>query len=44
MLARYIPSTLDGDEPAVITSAFGHDGFLIEDDAVGHHLGRLLAT
>ncbi len=44
VLARFIPRTLDGDEPAVITSAFGHDGFLIEDDAVGHHLGRLLAS
>jgi homoserine O-acetyltransferase len=42
VLARYIPGAIDGDEPAVITSAFGHDGFLIEDEAVGLHLGRLL--
>jgi homoserine O-acetyltransferase len=42
VLARHIPGAIDGDEPAVITSAFGHDGFLIEDDAVGLHLGRLL--
>jgi homoserine O-acetyltransferase len=42
VLARHIPGAIDGDEPAVITSAFGHDGFLIEDEAVGLHLGRLL--
>ncbi|MET0975124.1 MAG: homoserine O-acetyltransferase [Leifsonia sp.] len=41
-IARYIPHTLDGDEPVVIESAFGHDGFLIEEDAVGRHLLRLL--
>jgi homoserine O-acetyltransferase len=44
VLARHISGAIDGDEPAVITSAFGHDGFLIEDDAVGHHLARLLST
>jgi homoserine O-acetyltransferase len=42
VLARHIPGAIDGDEPAVITSAIGNDGFLIEDEAVGLHLGRLL--
>lgn len=41
-IARSIPNTLDGNEAVVLTSDFGHDGFLIETDAVGAHLGRLL--
>ncbi|WP_460776247.1 homoserine O-acetyltransferase MetX [Microbacterium sp. GXF7504] len=41
-IARGIRNSLDGDEAAVITSDFGHDGFLIETDAVAHHLRRLL--
>jgi homoserine O-acetyltransferase len=42
-IARHIPSALDGTEPVVISSRFGHDGFLIEDEAVGAHVSRLLA-
>ena len=41
-IARGIRDTLDGDEAVVLTSDFGHDGFLIETAAVGHHLRRLL--
>jgi len=41
-IARGIPNTLDGNEAVVLTSDFGHDGFLIETDRVGHHLQRLL--
>jgi homoserine O-acetyltransferase len=41
-IAHGIRNTLDGDRAAVITSDYGHDGFLIETDAVAHHLGRLL--
>ncbi|HCS61086.1 MAG TPA: homoserine O-acetyltransferase [Microbacterium sp.] len=41
-IARSIPNTLDGNEPVVLTSDFGHDGFLIETDEVGAHLRRLL--
>ena len=41
-IAAGIPNTLDGDEPVVIESEFGHDGFLIEEIAVGAHLRRLL--
>ena len=43
-IARGIPGTLDGDQAAVISSDFGHDGFLIETDVVAHHLGRLLSA
>jgi len=41
-IAAGVPDTLDGDHAAVITSEFGHDGFLIEHEAVGAHLRRLL--
>jgi len=41
-IARGIRDTLDGDEAVVLTSDFGHDGFLIETDRVGAHLRRLL--
>jgi homoserine O-acetyltransferase len=43
-IARHLPNGLDDGEAVVITSEYGHDGFLIEDDAVGHHLRRLLAS
>ncbi|QWS34350.1 homoserine O-acetyltransferase MetX [Curtobacterium aetherium] len=41
-IASGVRDTLDGDRSAVITSEFGHDGFLIEHEAVGAHLRRLL--
>jgi homoserine O-acetyltransferase len=41
-IARAIPNTLDGNSPTVITSDYGHDGFLIETHVVGTHLRRLL--
>ncbi|MCZ0709038.1 homoserine O-acetyltransferase [Microbacterium paraoxydans] len=40
-IARSIANVLDG-EAVVLTSDFGHDGFLIETEAVGAHLRRLL--
>lgn len=43
-IARGVPNTLDGDEAVVLTSDFGHDGFLIETAAVGAHLRRLLGA
>lgn len=43
-IARGIRNTLDGDEAVVLTSDFGHDGFLIETAAVAHHLRRLFAA
>lgn len=41
-IARHLPHNIDGTVPSVLNSAFGHDGFLIEDDAVGGELRRLL--
>jgi homoserine O-acetyltransferase/O-succinyltransferase len=42
-IARHLPDTIDGDAPVVIESDFGHDGFLIENDAVSAQLRRLFA-
>ncbi|HWR84780.1 MAG TPA: homoserine O-acetyltransferase [Rhodoglobus sp.] len=44
LLAAHLPGNLDGDEPHVIASPFGHDGFLIEEAAVGAQLRRLLES
>ncbi|MEV8134110.1 homoserine O-acetyltransferase MetX [Microbacterium aurantiacum] len=41
-IARGIRHTTDGDHAVVLTSDFGHDGFLIETASVGAHLRRLL--
>lgn len=43
-IARLLPSTIDNGAAAITTSAFGHDGFLIEDHVVGAHIRRLLDT
>ena len=40
---RGIRSTIDA-ETVVLSSDFGHDGFLIETAAVGAHLRRLLES
>jgi len=43
ILAQHIPGTLDGsNEPVVVSSPFGHDGFLIEAEAVGREVRALL--
>jgi homoserine O-acetyltransferase len=42
-IALGMPGNIDGDEAVIISSAFGHDGFLIEHEIVGAHLSRLLA-
>ncbi|MCW4386621.1 homoserine O-acetyltransferase [Salinibacterium sp. SYSU T00001] len=44
VIARGLAGNIDGDEAVIISSSFGHDGFLIEDDLVGPHLERLLAS
>jgi homoserine O-acetyltransferase len=44
LIAKHVPNNIDGTEAAVISSGFGHDGFLIEDAVVGAHLARLLAA
>lgn len=43
-IARHVASNIDGNEPVVISSEFGHDGFLIEGASVGRELRRLLDT
>ena len=43
-VAEHLTGALDGAEPTVLRSGFGHDGFLIERDAVGHALERLLSA
>jgi homoserine O-acetyltransferase/O-succinyltransferase len=41
-IAEGVPDTLDGDRAVVLDSEFGHDGFLIEHEAIGRQLRRLL--
>lgn len=41
-IALHVPGNLDGTDPVVISSEYGHDGFLIENELVGRELGRLL--
>lgn len=43
-IASHLPDTIDGTEPVVIESDFGHDGFLIENDAVSEQLRRLFGA
>jgi homoserine O-acetyltransferase len=43
-VAANLPGNIDGAVPHIITSPFGHDGFLIEDRAVGAQILRLLNT
>lgn len=43
-IAALLPNSVHGPEPVVVSSEFGHDAFLIEDDAVGRALGALLAA
>jgi len=42
LIATHVASNIDGDRPHVISSPFGHDGFLIEDRIVGAQISRLL--
>jgi homoserine O-acetyltransferase len=41
-IAAHAPGNIDGTEPHLISSPFGHDGFLIEDRLVGAQIERLL--
>jgi homoserine O-acetyltransferase len=43
VIAQNVPGNIDGTDAVVISSPFGHDGFLIEYDVVGRELSRLLA-
>ena len=42
--AEELAGGIPGARRETITSLHGHDGFLIETAAVGHHLRRLLAA
>jgi homoserine O-acetyltransferase len=42
VIARSLPHNIDGGTAVVLESDFGHDGFLIEGEAVGNQLRRLL--
>jgi homoserine O-acetyltransferase len=44
LVARHIPGNIDGTDATVISSKFGHDGFLIENELVGTQLERLFAS
>ncbi|GAA0996421.1 homoserine O-acetyltransferase MetX [Subtercola frigoramans] len=44
LIARHIRGNIDGTQAHVISSRFGHDGFLIEYDTVGAQLKRLLTS
>ncbi|WP_167140273.1 homoserine O-acetyltransferase [Diaminobutyricimonas sp. TR449] len=44
LVARHLARNIDGRDAAVISSPYGHDGFLIENDLVGTQLRRLLET
>jgi homoserine O-acetyltransferase len=41
-IARHLRHNLDGTYPVVLESGYGHDGFLIETEAIGAQLTRLL--
>ena len=42
-IATHLRHNIDGTGPVVLESGYGHDGFLIENDAIGRELRRLLA-
>jgi homoserine O-acetyltransferase len=44
LVARHLARNVDGREAVVISSPYGHDGFLIENELVGTQLRRLLET
>src|SRR5690606_31938611 len=41
-LAARLPHGIDGNRAVELSSTYGHDAFLIEHEAIGHHLKRLL--
>ncbi|HEY9497766.1 MAG TPA: homoserine O-acetyltransferase [Terrimesophilobacter sp.] len=41
-IARELGGAIDGGEATIISSEYGHDGFLIEDELVGPAIARLL--
>src|SRR6218665_125821 len=43
-IATHMPHRVPGLEPIVLQSEYGHDAFLIEDDAVGAAIAKLLTA
>ncbi|MBM7831181.1 homoserine O-acetyltransferase [Agromyces cerinus] len=43
-IAAGLPGSVHGPAPVVVSSEYGHDAFLIEDDAIAAALGGLLAA
>ena len=43
-VAARLRHSVHGDTPVILSSEYGHDAFLIENDAVGAALARLLAA
>ncbi|MFB9310473.1 homoserine O-acetyltransferase [Agromyces hippuratus] len=43
-IAAGLPGSVHGASPVVVSSEYGHDAFLIEDDAIAAALGGLLAA
>jgi len=41
-IAAHLPNNIDGTRAVELESGYGHDGFLIEKDAIGDQLRRLL--
>ena len=44
LIAAHLRNGIDGAEPVVLHSEYGHDGFLIENEMVGRELSRLLSV
>ncbi len=44
IIAAHLPGNIDGNDIELISSDYGHDGFLIEDDKVAAAIRRLLAA
>lgn len=43
-IAAGLPASIHGHSPVVVASEYGHDAFLIEDDAIAAAIGELLSA
>jgi homoserine O-acetyltransferase len=42
LIASLLPATINDGRAAILSSPFGHDGFLIESELVGNYVSTLL--
>ncbi|MGV8969457.1 MAG: homoserine O-acetyltransferase MetX [Microbacteriaceae bacterium] len=42
LIAQHVPGNIDGKDVVILSSKFGHDGFLIEHEFIGNQISRLL--